>query len=786
MTAHTYYFVKLHNCLVDLSRAGGNRMTHKSDAFISFVIKRRVAVLAICAVLTAFLGFFITRIEVNNDPTQNIPENLPAYVTYKELQAAFPSPRKLLVIARFDTGQALSEKIANLTSWGERFDAINGLSDVIHLGTLRVPVKGGFLGVSSEFVVPQNEVVADSILRRRIAASADFTGPFISADETVLGMIMSLDDAKNQVSLVSQAVALQKQINSEGRGELVMTGAPLYTYFIDKAMRRDFRLLLPACLLVVFGLLFWVFRRMSYVFASLAVTTVALVWTFGLLGLTGNPFSVVTSVIPVILFPIGVASAIHVFKTYARNRELHAGADKVELIHQTFGELAKPILLSAITTFVGFISFAGSRVTWTRIFGIFTAIGVALALLFSLVLLPIVLYYVKDWTGGSESKKNEQRGGSQQPFWWPVYARFTASRFQWIGVVIAIVIVGAVGYMRVTVEGNPIDFFPPRSDVRRSDKLIETYLGGTRFINIVIQADSVLAHKNQWEEIDAIEAHVDSLDMVGASTSLLLLIKSVSRMISRDTIAEPALTMILNGKSLLGKKFGRFVDAWVSPDRHSTKISLICKNVTGTRYSALTREIADYITTNYPHYRTIVTGPPVLNDAMTFLLVQTQRQSLLFAFISVFLVLCLIFRSLKIGLFAIFPIILSTTFVYALMGILGVAINAVTIITVNTCIGIGIDYAIHFVAGYLYVRPHHGSRIDAITETVHTRGAVIMGNTFVVGIGFLVLAFSTFPPIRHFGLFVCISMVTSSVFALLFLPTLLQNYGATLDKPVKP
>ena len=120
--------------------------------------------------------------------------------------------------------------------------------------------------------------------------------------------------------------------------------------------------------------------------------------------------------------------------------------------------------------------------------------------------------------------------------------------------------------------------------------------------------------------------------------------------------------------------------------------------------------------------------------------------------------------------------ILSTATVYALMGLLNVSINMVTVVIVNTCIGIGIDYSIHFTAGYMFIKNNFSNNIDALISNVGNKGAVIMFNTFVVGAGFFVLIFSSFPPVRNFGLFIFISMLVSSSFALIFLPIFFKKY----------
>jgi predicted RND superfamily exporter protein len=187
------------------------------------------------------------------------------------------------------------------------------------------------------------------------------------------------------------------------------------------------------------------------VLASLVIIAVALVWTFGLMGILRMPLSVVTSIIPVILFPIGVATAIHVFRTHARLAS--QGGESLHVIETTFDELMKPILLSAITTFVGFASFSFSHTLWTRTFGIFTGVGVALALAFSIVLLPIVLWYQR----GQASAASQTAGsaaGTERGFW-HAYSGFVFNPLRWFVLVAAILVVGVVGILRVRMEGNP-------------------------------------------------------------------------------------------------------------------------------------------------------------------------------------------------------------------------------------------------------------------------------------------------------------------------------------------
>jgi hypothetical protein len=236
--------------------------------------------------------------------------------------------------------------------------------------------------------------------------------------------------------------------------------------------------------------------------------------------------------------------------------------------------------------------------------------------------------------------------------------------------------------------------------------------------------------------------------------------------------------MTVKSGGLLGKKVGRYVDSWITEDRTKARFILVCRNVSGTAFIDFARAFEQYAESTYPHLRATVAGSPIINDASTFVLVNTQQTSLLVAFSLIFLVLWLIFRSPKIAFVALTPILLSTVFVYGFMGIAGVAVNMVTVVIVNVCIGIGVDYAIHFVAGYLYIDGESKDRLEALVETARRKGTVIVFNTLVVGIGFMVLLLSSFPPIRHLGLFVFVSMVASCTFSLVFLPVLLRGLVA--------
>lgn len=755
-----------------------------SSQLVSWIVNQRIAIIIVTAAITLLFIYGNTKIYIDNDTMKSVPETLKEKKAFMKLQQSFPTPFTLIFMASFEHEQGgLLEKCDSIAAWASLFEKITvdnapGIINTIHINTIKVPIKGGFLGLSSEDIIPPKKELSEQHVRERINEYSEFTRTFVSEDEKVLGIVLSLNPDVNRPRVIEQVVNIVNKIDADPTIKTYLTGATSTSFFLSQAMRKDFSILLPICLLIASLLLYCIFRKVLYVVSSLFIIAVAIVWTFGIMGLIGVPFSVVTSVIPIILFPVGVANAIHILKTYSGIR-WQKGNDFIFSFSETYRELIRPIILTSVTTFIGFGSFMFSEISWTRYFGLFTGIGVILSLLLTVILLPIFLYYEP------KSKKICVPGDSvhgERSFSISFLDRYRKlifeSRFTAI-LLILVVLVCIVGGIQVRFESNPISMFSSKSTIRQSDELIAKYFGGTRFFYVLLTSKQKLTNQSQWSEVDAIVEHMRKNKNVGDVTSILPLLKRTSTLLNNEAISDAGISLLVKSKGLFGRSFKKLVDSWMTDNRQTVKLALTCKNIPGFKYTKLADEFEHYIRTHYPQWDVQIAGPALLIDSMITLLIKTQVSSITIAFASVFLVLSLLFRSWKIGLFSTIPMILSTACVYALMGLMGVAVNMVTVVIVNTCIGIGIDYSIHFTAGYMFIRGKFTNNVDALMQTVKNKGAVIMFNTFVVGAGFFVLVFSSFPPIRNFGFFIFLSMFISSTFALIFLPVFLKHLTVT-------
>ncbi|KMQ52348.1 putative membrane protein [Chitinispirillum alkaliphilum] len=715
------------------------------------------------------MGYQCTKIIVDNDTFNAIPPNLQAKLDYEALKEEFPSPYTVLFIAEFEDAD-LNEKADSLRSWSQWFTQLKDVASVSGLHNVQVPVRRGFLGISNDYLIPKDHTFSAEELNQRLGDNRNLTEFFISDDQSVLCLIIGLTEDVDRSRLMEQVIEYSDQLDQKDGISTYVTSEGGVSYFIDKSMKRDFSLLLPICFFVIFLLLYRVFRRFRFVAAALSVNIVALIWTFGILSLTGTPFSIVISIIPVILFPIGVADAIHLLRTFTiMNKKGH---NVYVSLQKTYEELLIPCLLTSLTTCAGFFSFAFSDISWTRHFGIFTGIAVLFAFLFNTILLPLFLY--SDKSRAIYNSHTAEEAALEN--FWKGFGEFATNSKLRFALLIPLFFFFIVGFLRVNVETNPISMLPENSFLRQSDSFIEEQFGGTRFFSIVLSSEERMDSEEKWNAIEQINQYISSQQGIGNVTSALPLLNRMSMLLSNREISNPAISLITGSGSLLSENFRNYLNQWISEDKTKVRLNATFQSNPELKPLTITSNIEEYVVNEFPQFDILISGPTILNESMASVLIKTQIASLIFTFIPVFLCLMIFFRSVRAGLFSILPIILSTAFVYALMGVMGVNINLVTVITMNTCIGIGIDYSIHFLSGFLHLKNDFQTK-EALMKSLKRKGTPIAFNTMIVGLGFLVLSFSTFPPVRDFGILVFASMFISALFSILFITILVSVFG---------
>lgn len=643
-------------------------------------------------------------------------------------------------------------------------------------------------------------------LVRRVFDNEMFVGGLVSADSTATLVLVELafhydDHLSLAHDLFDELEALAGSF--EGPEELRLAGVPMVNVYTSDYMNGDLVRLVPLALLVLLGVLYGVFRWWPGAFVPLAVVVVAVIWSLGAMQLAGRPVTLVVSAMPVILIAIGVADGVHLVSHYRSH--LASGADGPAAVLSTMEELTGPIVVTSVTDMAGFGSLAFTGLASIRDFGVFTSFGALVALGVSLTLVPAALVLLP--RPGVRPDRN--RGARLRRVLGRVADAAGRRR--------PAVVLGALGFTaaalltlpRIQVGSTMLGYFHEDSEIYRSSEMINERFGGTEVLNIVVDTRTPggLKKPATLARIAALQDTLEARELVGYTTSVADYVARIHRVMNGG---DPAFSRIPLEREPIGPMEsvsgddGEARSAGTVPGRQLVAQYLLLYESAGGE--GLTKLVdLDYRKANIvAQIRTDRT--PLLREIravaagfaerefgsgaeVTFagcsnlcivaddLIIPSQLRSLGIAVLLVLVLLAGLFRSVRLGALAVLPLLLTVLSVFAILALTGVFLDAVTALIASIVLGVGIDYAVHFVARYRRLLARGSSAPDAIRRSATQAGPPILLNSAAVASGFLVLAFSSFWPIVHIGWIVAVTMVGAAVLTLVLLPATLPREG---------
>jgi hypothetical protein len=250
-----------------------------------------------------------------------------------------------------------------------------------------------------------------------------------------------------------------------------VVGAPAAEALLGTHVLEDLRLLLPLSIAVMAVVLWLGCRRFWVVALGLGEVAACLLFTFGSMGFLGVPIYLTTAVLPVILVTVGLADEIHVLWHY--QRVLDRGGGHPRAVRITLGEMAQPVVLTSVTTAIGFASFLASPLAAVRVFGLFAPIGILFCLYWTLSVIPAALALLPP-----DALRHPTRSGATP--WWgarllaPLYRHRDAT----VAILAFLTLACGAGALRLIVQDSWLDGFAPRSPFRTAtDRVNARYLG---------------------------------------------------------------------------------------------------------------------------------------------------------------------------------------------------------------------------------------------------------------------------------------------------------------------
>ncbi|MDR2793898.1 MAG: MMPL family transporter [Treponema sp.] len=538
--------------------------------------KHPAIIAAVVAAVTLFFAVQLTRAELDNNNMRFIPKGNEARVISEYIDDTFgPSVMILVGLERqygtvFDA--AFLEQVREYARAAE---------DIPFVKTVNSIMSTRYITGDNESIIVTDLVPEDftgttgeiAELKRRIASWDLFRGALVSDDLSATQIVVNLDVKTEDSGLPEVTASLIKIRETAkemfaGLALVYVTGQPVISATINEAIGTDIVILIPLVVLVVLGVLFFSFRRFTFVALPLLTAIAAVVWTIGAMPLFGIKLSILSTILPVILVSVGSAYGIHVVTHYmedARNRPFGPEEHRA-LIFALMRKLIKPVFLAALTTFAGFVSFCFTSIIPMREFGFFASFGVLFSFIVAVTLIPSLLLIrgprvLKERTkkkkaagigaaeiGAAEIGAAEGAGhggtGTSDAVNRTIGNIFVSIARKRIAVLIGTsltILVSLYGLSRVIVDNSVIEFFQNETDISRSDRFIRQYFGGSRDLSVVVEADATetLLDPQVLRAVDGLSAYLtERVPEVGKVVGFTDVIKRINQLFNIDESPE--------------------------------------------------------------------------------------------------------------------------------------------------------------------------------------------------------------------------------------------------------
>lgn len=747
--------------------------------WIKFVQHRPWLVIAVVFAITVGLASFLPRMEFDASIENMMPQDDPVLAELQDAVADFGSQDLFFIAIESDDvfRPATLQKIADLTAALEEVPAVKGVENPFNVQM----VESSFFGIEIAPMAAEVPQTADEIeaFKARILASP-YGGRLITADGRGAALMLDVEwdlEGNNREKVINEIISVVE--GYIGPEEIHMVGDAYILHYTEQAMKRDLRNLVPIVVLVIATTLYFTFRSFLGVLVPLLTVGAALTWTVGLMIWYGIPVSMISMAMPVILVTLGIASGIHILNKYLET--LGQGMSKESALQETFATITSPVLMAAFTTAAGFASLITAFVQPIKEFGVITAVGVMIAMTLSLSLIPAMLVLWKK----PEVKQEKREAGVLNRFL-KTLTQWTISRPAYItAIAVVIVLVFGFGATRITLESNIVNYFGANSPVKKGTMVIEEIFGGSMQISVVVDTGVEDGFKDpaMLEELIVIQDYLNSWDSINHATSLADVVRELNQALwegdpefyavpeTREGVAQQLLLFSMQG--------GSGLDSLVSYDYSRALVTAQMKTLDAKMLGETIAAVESYLAELYRDRSDIsvkLVGTPKVMMRLMNRYVQTQISSLASSSVAVGLIVAALMKSVLLGILTLVPLFFTVLINFGLMGYAGLPLDAVTSIIAGVVIGLGVDYAIHYISRYRLERANGHQMEQALLNTGVSAGRGIFFNALALVIGFMVLVFSHFRAIAVFGFLISVTMVVSSFAALVVIPLLLQYF----------
>ena len=804
-----------------------------------FIIAKNKLVISLVLVLSVVFGCLSTKLSIDASAETLLLEHDPDLKAYRQIAKRYDSPG-LLVVAFTPKDDLFLPKnlelVKNLSGELAKNDMVSSVISILNVPLLN-SVKGGVTGILDHTPTLSDKDINISKAKLEFAKSPIYSGNLISKDlkTTAIALNLKQDEKFNELlnernllsqkesngtitqaekekfkALLAEFKAYRDELRKSdhknleaiktaiakfnANDELFLGGANMIADDMIGFIKSDL-LVYGLSVLALLSFSLWLFfRQPRWIILPMFICAVSAVFTTGIFGMFSWEVTVISSNYIALQLIITISTVIHLVVSYREFYAKHPKYSQNQLIYLTLRDKFSPSFWAIFTTVIGFSSLMSADIKPVIMLGIMMSAGISVSLVLAFLLFGAV---------NANLKKLAPVRTFENSFKFTKYCANLALNSRKIIYVVCVLVVcfGVYGISKIKVENSFIGYFKESTQIRQGMQIIDTKLGGTIPVDVIVKFKEIEPKQEKSDEKDDFESEFENdaksakywfnsyhtriaekvhdylkeQNFVGNVSSLATLIKAIKEL--NNGVSDDFLLAAMYEKLPLEYK-NILLSPYVSVENDELRFSLrIIDSDSELRRNEFLKELRAGLAklTKNDNVSIEVAGMMVLYNNMLQNLLSSQVDTFGLTVAILFVIFCFVFRSIKLATIAIVSNLIPLCTLFGVMGFFGIPLDVMSITIAAISIGIGVDDIIHYI---------HRFKEELLTKDVfesikaaHTSiGYAMYYTSFTIFLGFSVMITSNFIPTIYFGLLTDLVMVFMLLGALIILPSLIASF----------
>ena len=804
-----------------------------------FIIAKNKLVISLVLVLSVVFGYLSTKLSIDASAETLLLEHDPDLKAYRQIAKRYDSPG-LLVVAFTPKDDLFSPKnlelIKNLSDELAKNDMVSSITSILNVPLLN-SVKGGVTGILDHTPTLSDKDINISKAKLEFAKSPIYSGNLISKDlkTTAIALNLKQDEKFNELlnernllsqkesngtitqaekekfkALLAEFKAYRDELRKSdhknlekvkatiakfnANDELFLGGANMIADDMIGFIKSDL-LVYGLSVLALLSFSLWLFfRQVRWIVLPMFICAVSAIFTTGIFGMFGWEVTVISSNYIALQLIITISTVIHLVVSYREFYARHPKYSQNQLIYLTLRDKFSPSFWAIFTTVIGFSSLMSADIKPVIMLGIMMSAGISVSLVLAFLLFGAI---------NVNLKKLAPVRTFENSFKFTKYCANLAlnSRKIIYAVCVLVVCFGVYGISKIKVENSFIGYFKESTQIRQGMQVIDTKLGGTIPVDVIVKFKESEPKQEKSDEKDDFESefendaksakywfnsyhtriaekihdHLAQQKFVGNVSSLATLIKAIKEL--NNGISDDFLLAAMYEK--LPHEYKKILlSPYVSVENDELRFSLrIIDSDSELRRNEFLKELRAGLAklTENDNVSIEVAGMMVLYNNMLQNLLSSQVDTFGLTVAILFVIFCFVFRSIKLATIAIVSNLIPLCTLFGVMGFFGIPLDVMSITIAAISIGIGVDDIIHYIHRFKEELLTKGV-FESIKAAHASIGYAMYYTSFTIFLGFSVMITSNFIPTIYFGLLTDLVMVFMLLGALIILPSLIASF----------